>query len=209
MVTLSVMWYNGARTTLICLLSLLAFVEGSELLTLRVNEQRVGEHIRLDSEIKTYVLIDLSPLSSYEVRVSYPATVPARVVFAFDEFAATNRRRLFRLRKLLDCEKCIFRTDGSARVLGSLNPKVLLRAERKGLSFHRDGPAAGGPTLVYNIALVPLWLGIPLDTFPIIIGVLLLLCAVLFLYRTWSRKIFPRVLDWLDSSKDAASKRGL
>ena len=67
-----------------------------------------------------YELAELRSASSYEVRVSYPATVPLAVTIAFESEKNINDGDSDRAqrgsRTLLNTEKLMFRTDAMSRI---------------------------------------------------------------------------------------------
>uniref|UniRef100_A0A383VZ02 Uncharacterized protein n=1 Tax=Tetradesmus obliquus TaxID=3088 RepID=A0A383VZ02_TETOB len=169
-----------------------------------VSEQ--GELIDLDGDARAYQLVDLKPSTGYEVRLSFPASIPAFIKFQIvDSSAAAPPLRSKPARRLLDCEKLIFATDSNGAVQGFANPAVLVTAKRR--SVHRDGPTAGASKLVYNIVLAELLpvVGLPLDSIPVVVAVVAAVLIALVWSLYWSRSIFPRLLLWLTAAPAAAA----
>eukprot|EP00877_Chromochloris_zofingiensis_P006237 jgi/Chrzof1/1867/Cz10g24080.t1 len=172
---------------------------------LRVNQHVKGALITLDTEVKSYVLQGLQPSTGYEVRVSFPASLPAKIQLELSDRRHQDSFTQHHVsRKLLDCDKIIFWTDKLGQVKGSASPVVLLTAKRG--SVHRNGPLAGPTKLVYNIVLVDLLLGIPTDTFPVIGVVVVLLLGVVVWTSYWTKHLFPWLLVWILGSTECTKR---
>ncbi|KAI8474693.1 MAG: hypothetical protein J3K34DRAFT_491804 [Monoraphidium minutum] len=174
--------------------------------TLRPHEPLLAQLIALDSETKRYRLAGLKPSTSYELRLSYPASIPAAIRFEWDASGAPARRRG---RRLLDVEKLDFRTDAAGGVPGARAgsggeaPVALLRAARR--SVHRDGPRGGATHLVFDLVLAEVWLGLPADTLPVVGAAAALLLAVAAFVPFWSATAFPALLAWVAPPQAAAA----
>lgn len=172
---------------------------------LRPNSQLSRELLKLDVEHKRYELTDLAPSTSYELRFSYPATIPARILFEVTGSSSdsTQRSRLrHSSRKLLNCEKTIISTDQLGRVQGHEHAAVVIQAQRS--SVHRDGPGGGPEYLIYNLVLAQLWYGVPHDAFPLIYCAVALLVVVLIFTPIFTRRLLPRLLDWLTCTEEGS-----
>ena len=141
-----------------------------------------------------YELLGLKPGHQYEARVSYPASIPAKVTLQLVG-AKSSSTGLHLGRRLLDTEKIIFSVSTDGSVAGHPHPLLLLTAQST--SPHRDGPQGGSPLIVYNILIQELWLGIPTDTLPLIIFALVLLLAVFLNLPWWTRTAVPALESFI------------
>lgn len=190
---------------LLPLLLLLVLTCSAQSKLLKPFDYITGELIDLDGDARAYQLVDLKPSTGYEVRLSFPASIPAFIKFQIvDGSAAAPALRSKQARRLLDCEKLIFATDSNSAVQGFATPAVLVTAKRR--SVHRDGPTAGASKLVYNIVLAELLpvVGLPLDSIPVVVAVVAAVLIALLWSLYWSRSIFPRLLLWLTAPPTAA-----
>ncbi|KAL6761594.1 hypothetical protein V8C86DRAFT_2532175 [Haematococcus lacustris] len=159
----------------------------------------IRETIVLGSETKLYRLTDLQPGWTYEIRLSHPAWIPAEVQISI---IPTNPgptpgtlHKARPHRRLLDCDKLIFRTNQDLSVQGEAAPVVRVRAVRRGI--HVGGPEAGRTSLIFDIVLQPLLLGcIPVDCLPVIGVCLVLLLALYWVVPYWSDHLVPQLLRW-------------
>lgn len=129
---------------------------------LRVNEPRdneMGHH----QQAMLYELVGLQPASQYEVRVSYPATVPS--AFDLQFHTAPSGRRL------RNVEKLVFLTDEQGLVRGAAQPLVRVTPLRTGVPLVPSPPQP----VPYSIVLEAMPLGVPHSSWPLIGAVLLLL----------------------------------
>ncbi|PNW76102.1 hypothetical protein CHLRE_12g547734v5 [Chlamydomonas reinhardtii] len=192
------MLYSQAST----LLLLAAFVVGPTTLVcseghgepgvLRANTHLEAQVASLDGTPLLFSFAGLKPLTSYEVRVSYPATTPAIIHLRL----AAGELHRGQSRRLLDTEKLIFSTDASGNAQGIPDALVELRAT--GRFVHRDGPGAGPKRLVFNIVCQELLLGaVPTDTLPAIFACVLLVVAGWSCAPYFSGRVVPRLLSWV------------
>lgn len=154
--------------------------------------------LRFGSHVARYSLQHLKPNTGYEVRVSYPATVPSKVTLqlasaGFEAAPARHRRHL------LDTEKIIFHTDDQGVYQGK-RPVVEMQAEATGI--HRDGPDARPEYFLYNIVLAELMLGIPTDALPVVLMVIIALVAVGMLLPWWVDKAVPAMLRFMAGGRE-------
>ena len=139
-----------------------------------------------------YQLLGLKAGHQYEARVSYPASLPARVTLQLTGITSTAA---FARRRLLDTEKIIFRVSPDGSVAGHPRPLLLLTAHSS--SPHRDGPGGGSQQLIYNILVQELWLVVPTDTFPLISFAVLLLVVILLILPWWTRTAVPALENFI------------
>ncbi|KAL0052463.1 hypothetical protein WJX82_002615 [Trebouxia sp. C0006] len=153
------------------------------------------EILRFGSE--SISLEDLKPDTGYEVRVSYPATVPSKVTLQLISRNSAQPVHTYR-RQLLDTEKIIFYTDDLATNQGQEH-MVELQAEATGI--HRDGPAAIPEYFLYNIVLVELVLGVPRDAFPVVVMVFFAVVVVALLLPWWVDYAVPAMLSFINAAR--------
>mmetsp|Transcript_12724 Transcript_12724/g.34684 ORF Transcript_12724/g.34684 Transcript_12724/m.34684 type:complete len:221 (-) Transcript_12724:1682-2344(-) len=185
---------NVFTTLLIFLLHALGSGTVSPIPELLPGQHRKGEVLELDTETKVYRLGGLSPGRSYEIRVSHPAFIPASLNFQLSNTGVEPLQKRSG-RRLLDCDKLIFTVASDGSVQGNARPLLLLSASSA--SIHRDGPGAGIHTLLYNIVVQPLILGIPVDTLPVILVCLALLLGVYLVLPLWTANIAPALLNYI------------
>ncbi|GBF90016.1 hypothetical protein Rsub_02722 [Raphidocelis subcapitata] len=172
---------------------------------LRPNEPLTGQLIKLDGAAKRYRLRDLKPSADYEVRVSYPASIPASLAFEWSGVPAPDAAAPGRAatRRLLDTDKAIFSTDADGGGPGGKAPLLLLKAARR--SVHKDGPEGGPDQLVFDIVLAELWFGVlPKDTLPVIVAAGIALLAALLLAPIWAGRLFPALVNWVTAGRGGA-----
>ncbi|KAL0036451.1 hypothetical protein WJX77_008314 [Trebouxia sp. C0004] len=171
------------------------------------------EILRFGSESIRYSLEDLKPDTGYEVRVSYPATVPSKVTLQLISRNSAQPVHTHR-RQLLDTEKIIFYTDDLATYQGQEHI-VEIQAEATGI--HRDGPAAKPDYFLYNIGqldlgpaqlcdavLAELVLGVPRDAFPVVMMVFFAVMAVALLLPWWVNHAVPAMLSFVAAGRSTA-----
>eukprot|EP00775_Hariotina_reticulata_P012427 gene12427-12563_t len=174
-----------------------------------------GQILRLGTEEKHYKLLGLKANTGYEI--------PAAVSFQLQDGVALRKAARSQQsaasgspsaasaaphkrwywggrsgRRLLDTEKFVIHTDKRGRVQGVVEPVVTFSAV--GRSVHRDGPAAGVSQLVYNIVLAELVGGLPKDTIPVTVAVVLAGLLGLLWSLYWSSQVFPKLLAWITSA---------
>lgn len=140
---------------------------------LRVGEELFKEILPLQNGARLYHLQGLKPQMWYEVKISYPASIPAS--FSLQLKRGTPDVRLSQGRKLLNTEKIIFKADGITSLAEQGAMSVLVNVEPEGVvaipGKHEREHA------VFNIVCDELLLGIPHEAWYVV--VLVLLCLVL------------------------------
>ncbi|KAL6782462.1 hypothetical protein ACKKBG_A06880 [Auxenochlorella protothecoides x Auxenochlorella symbiontica] len=192
---------------LCCLFSTLPWCHGvgeAETLSTRdllLNTPRRGDTLLIGRETVRYVPLGLAPNTTYEARVSYPATNPARVRLWLEGEVQGSARML------LDAERIIFRSDARGRMVGTdRNPgAILMRAER--WAMHRDGEAGAPKQLAYDIVMERSVLGVPSSAGPIILVAAALLVVVAAALPWWTHRAVPALLDWLAQDAPTARRR--
>ncbi|KAL1532547.1 hypothetical protein AAHA92_32540 [Salvia divinorum] len=105
----------------------------------------------------------------YEVKVSYPASIPAS--FSLQLKNDTPYLGLNQGRKLLDTEKIIFKTDGITSLIEQGDMSVLVNVESEGIV------ALSGKQemeyIMFNIACDELLLSVPHESWYVVVFVLL------------------------------------
>ncbi|RCV40378.1 hypothetical protein SETIT_9G048300v2 [Setaria italica] len=135
---------------------------------LSVGEELVGETMPLRNGRRVYRINGLRPSAWYEVKISYPASIPSsfsiRLVDDPDgaDWSSKNRR-------LLNTEKIIFKAEGSNPVY------VLVTVEPEGVVAKPNVPER--EHALFNIVCDELMLGLPVFTWWV--GIAALLCIVL------------------------------
>nr|GME10730.1 uncharacterized protein LOC109179876 isoform X1 [Ipomoea batatas] len=139
---------------------------------LHVGEELQKETIPLQSGSRLYHLLGLKSHTWYEVKISYPASIPA--TFSLQLKKDISGLELNRERKLLDTEKLIFKTD----VLDLLDNQgamfVLVTVEPEGVVAIRG--VQERKFIIFNIVCDELYLGIPEKAWYVV--VLVILCLV-------------------------------
>mmetsp|Transcript_30510 Transcript_30510/g.73299 ORF Transcript_30510/g.73299 Transcript_30510/m.73299 type:complete len:197 (+) Transcript_30510:114-704(+) len=131
----------------------------------------IGQH-------KLYGLSGLKPSSMYEVKVSYPGTVPVSLHLEFvspgDEPSTRQGRRL------LDTEKLIFETPADSISFCSTS-LVRVTATWRGNSWQK---ARKEDPLLFNIVVAPMLFGVPTEVLPhAAIGLSLVGCVIWGTFR--------------------------
>ncbi|KAL7121991.1 hypothetical protein ACP275_01G017800 [Erythranthe tilingii] len=140
---------------------------------LYVGEELFKETLPLQNGACLYQLQRLSPHRWYEVKISYPASIPAS--FSLQLHRGTSGLGLNHGRKLLNTEKLIFKTDDILSLNEQGRIYVMVNVEPEGIV------ALPGKQereyVVFNIVCDELLLGIPHEAWYVV--VLVLICLVL------------------------------
>ncbi|CAI0409049.1 unnamed protein product [Linum tenue] len=149
------------------------------------------ETLSLQGGSRLYELRDLKSNTWYEVKISYPASIPASFTLQLKKDASDlgmnwNRR-------LLNTEKLIFKTDEFSGTQNLLYVSVTVEPE--GVVAIRNVPER--ETIIFNIVCDELLLGIPHKAWWV--GVLVLLCLV-------AAFIIPRLLPTLVLPEKGSSR---
>ncbi|KAJ4834811.1 hypothetical protein Tsubulata_013979 [Turnera subulata] len=136
---------------------------------LLVGKEVWKETLPLQMGSRLYQLQGLKPETWYEVKISYPASIPARFSLRLkkhksDQFGMSHNRRL------LNTEKLIFKTDGLSGTQDELY--VLVTVEPEGVVAISNVPER--QVIIFNIVCDELLYGIPHKAWWV--GVLVLLC---------------------------------
>ncbi|CAM8898759.1 unnamed protein product [Rhodiola kirilowii] len=139
---------------------------------LKVGEELWKETLPLQMGSALYELHGLEPLKWYEVKISYPASIPAS--FSLRLIRDASDFGLPRLRKLLNTEKLIFQNDNSTNE-GPLYALVTVMPE----GVVAIPNAKEREFIIFNIVCDELLFGIPYKAWWV--GALVMLCLALAL----------------------------
>ncbi|KAL4422611.1 hypothetical protein ABPG75_008808 [Micractinium tetrahymenae] len=191
---------------------------------LKPDTPRRAESAPIGGEPVRYRPVGLQQGAGYEVRVSFPGTIPVRLRLWLEAPAAGSgsngglagsRRELWLGsgggrggRKLLDAEKIVFSTDaqgcvwleGEGRAFSAVD--VMLRAEPWGRWRH---PQQAPKQLVYDIVLERSTLGVPHSALPVLLCAVVLALLAAAAVPWWAGKGVPAILHWLHGGPAAAS----
>ncbi|KAD4178724.1 hypothetical protein R6Q59_022316 [Mikania micrantha] len=126
---------------------------------LNVGEELKKETITLQSSSRIYQLQGLRRSTWYEVKISYPASIPAS--FSLQLKRGDPYSLLKHHRKLLNTEKLIFKNDDADLRDDQSKTYVMLTVEPEGVVAMPD--IKEREMVIYNIVCDELLLGIPLD----------------------------------------------
>ncbi|KAL3650776.1 hypothetical protein CASFOL_007179 [Castilleja foliolosa] len=139
---------------------------------LHVGEELFKETLLLQNGDCLYQLRGLRPHTWYEVKISYPASIPASFTLRLSR--GISDTGLNHARKLLNTEKLIFKTDGMLSLLEEGEMYVLVNVEPEGIV------AIPGEQereyVMFNIVCGELLMGIPHKAW--YVAVLVLVCMV-------------------------------
>ncbi|KAJ8749749.1 hypothetical protein K2173_012300 [Erythroxylum novogranatense] len=171
---------------MLILVSILSFTSTSPTLRNRVNGEvlNVGEELweetlSLQMSSRIYLLQGLKPFTWYEVKISYPASIPTRFALQLKKDNSDSRFNLSR--KLLNTEKLIFKTDSLSSDQSKLYVMVTVEPE----GFVAIPHVQERKDVIFNIVCDELLVGIPHKAW--FVAFLALLCLVLAL-------VIPRFL---------------
>ncbi|KAM0952094.1 hypothetical protein DsansV1_C03g0032771 [Dioscorea sansibarensis] len=140
---------------------------------LTVGEELEGETLPLKSGRRLYRLAGLKESAWYEVKISYPASIPASFDIRLEKDVLETW--LGRNRRLLNTEKMIFRADKSKELPGIGGMYALVTVEAAGVLAKPGLPDR--ELVVYNIVCDELLFGIPHKAW--LVGIAVLLCLIL------------------------------
>eukprot|EP00698_Gefionella_okellyi_P012366 TRINITY_DN3326_c0_g1_i1.p2 TRINITY_DN3326_c0_g1~~TRINITY_DN3326_c0_g1_i1.p2 ORF type:complete len:181 (+),score=38.16 TRINITY_DN3326_c0_g1_i1:50-592(+) len=165
-------------TALLCLLAILLCVQAEHVAL--YPDQSLNFQSIIPPATLFYELHGLQPNSHYEVRVSYPSSVPADVELEF-----VDQQSRLPVRALLNTEKIMFQTDAQGHVKGRTAQEVYVIAMHVKHSGVSIDPLAAQHAVQYNIVLETLFYGAPYGVFP------LAAIAIVVLFVVF-RKLIPR-----------------
>ncbi|KAB1204329.1 hypothetical protein CJ030_MR8G014220 [Morella rubra] len=135
-----------------------------------VGKELWKEILLLQNGLRLYQLQGLKPYTWYEVKISYPASIPAR--FSLQLKRGNSDMVLTHNRRLLNTEKLIFRTESRNSLSNEGGIYVLVAVEPEGIVAipHVDERQF----IIFNIVCDELLLGIPHKAWWV--AILVLLC---------------------------------
>ncbi|XP_042037415.1 uncharacterized protein LOC121783416 isoform X2 [Salvia splendens] len=136
---------------------------------LRVGEELFKEVLPLQNGARFYHLQGLKPQMWYEVKMSYPSSIPAS--FSLQLKRGAPDLGLNQGRKLLNTEKIIFKTDGITSLIEQGEMSVLVNVEPEGVVAIPGKQET--EYIIFNIVCDELFMGIPHEAWYVVVFVLL------------------------------------
>ncbi|XP_022729652.1 uncharacterized protein LOC111284858 isoform X1 [Durio zibethinus] len=167
---------------------ILIFIVGSSIFShgkmldatvLNVGEELKEETLPLRMGSRVYQLQGLKSLTWYEVKISYPASIPAS--FSLQLKKGNSDSRLNRNRRLLNTEKLIFKSDSLDTIDDQGGLYVLVTVEPEG--FVAIPNTKEREFIIFNIVCDELFLGIPYKAWWVVFFALLCLGLALIIPR--------------------------
>ncbi|XP_039036571.1 uncharacterized protein LOC120173483 isoform X2 [Hibiscus syriacus] len=146
---------------------------------LNVGEELKAETLPLKMGSRAYKLQGLKSLTWYEVKISYPASIPAS--FSLQLKKGETDSGLSRKRRLLNTEKLIFKTDDLDAINYQDGLYVLVTVEPEGFVVIPNTKER--EFVIYNIVCDELLLGIPYQAWWVVVFVVLCLVSALIIPR--------------------------
>ncbi|KAG4136704.1 hypothetical protein ERO13_D07G024000v2 [Gossypium hirsutum] len=144
---------------------------------LNVGEELKAETLPLKLGSRVYKLQGLKSLTWYEVKISYPASIPAS--FSLQLKKGDLESGLNRNRRLLNTEKLIFKTDNLDSINDQGGLHVLVTVEPEG--FVAIPNTKEREFIIFNIVCDELLLGIPYYAWWVVAFVVLCLVSALII----------------------------
>ncbi|KAB2072574.1 hypothetical protein ERO13_A07G022184v2 [Gossypium hirsutum] len=144
---------------------------------LNVGEELKAETLSLKMGSRVYKLQDLKSLTWYEVKISYPASIPAS--FSLQLKKGDLESGLNRNRRLLNTEKLIFKTDNLDSINDQGGLHILVTVEPEG--FVAIPNTKEREFIIFNIVCDELLLGIPYYAWWVVAFVVLCLVSALII----------------------------
>ncbi|KAI3526742.1 hypothetical protein L1887_06004 [Cichorium endivia] len=138
---------------------------------LDVGKELQKQTLPLQSGSRVYQLQGLKPSHWYEVKISYPASIPAS--FSLQLKKDNSNLELKHQRKLLNTEKLIFKNDDADLQKNQSGIYVVLTVESEGVVAIPNGKER--EMVIYNIVCDELVLGIPHKAWWVVILVIICL----------------------------------
>lgn len=145
-----------------------------------------------------YQLQGLKPYTWYEVKISYPASIPA--VFSLQLKKGISDVGMNRLRKLLNTEKLIFKTED----LDEGGMYVLITVEPEGVVALPG--VQERETILFNIVCDELMLGLPYKVWPVVVFAALCVLLGFLMPRFIPPFLMPRDEDLRSINQIVADK---
>ncbi|GAA0156127.1 hypothetical protein LIER_13691 [Lithospermum erythrorhizon] len=160
---------------LLIILCSFTFIHGTILLDnnkfLNVGDELLYENLPLQKGSCQYQLLGLKSNSWYEVKISYPASIPASFSIELKKGILDLNQKFSR--KLLNTEKLVFKTDNFDLVDGEGGWFVLVSVEPEGVVAIQQ--AKEREHVTFNIVCDELVLGIPHKAWVVVVFVVICL----------------------------------
>ncbi|KAL4318887.1 hypothetical protein GQ457_18G002370 [Hibiscus cannabinus] len=157
--------------------SIFSHGKGLDAGVLNVGEELKAETLPLKTGSRAYKLQGLKSLTWYEVKISYPASIPAS--FSLQLKKGETDSGLSRNRRLLNTEKLIFKTDDLDTINDQGGLFVLVTVEPEG--FVAIPNTKEREFIIFNIVCDELLLGIPYQAWWVVVFVVLCLVSALII----------------------------
>ncbi|MCD9559908.1 hypothetical protein HAX54_018236 [Datura stramonium] len=177
-----------SSVTLLSILTTISFTHGNmmDIKVLQVGQELMKETLPLQSGSRLYQLQGLNSNKWYEVKISYPASIPA--TFTLQLSKGTSGLNVGR--KLLNTEKIIFQAD-SLQLLGDKGGMfVLVNVEPEGIVAIPG--VKERKHIIYNIVCDELLFGIPHQAWYVVVLVVLCLGLALVIPSFFPSYLLPR-----------------
>ncbi|KAM3736523.1 hypothetical protein ACB098_10G170400 [Castanea mollissima] len=138
---------------------------------LNVGEELWKETLPLQTGLRLYQLQGLKPYTWYEVKISYPASIPAS--FSIQLKRDDSDLTLNHNRRLVNTEKLIFKTESLDSLSNQGHFSVLVTVEPEGIVAIPH--VQERQSIIFNIVCDELFLGIPHKAWWVVVLVLLCL----------------------------------
>ncbi|XP_010498529.1 PREDICTED: uncharacterized protein LOC104776210 [Camelina sativa] len=162
--------------------------------TLYAGKELWKETLPLQAGSRVYKLEGLKSNSWYEVKISYPASIPALFTLQLLKNGEVGLK-LNQMRRLLNTEKLIFKTESLEEVSNKDGLYVLVTVEPEGIVAIPNFKERS--FVIYNIVCEEQLLGIPYSSWSVVVLVVLCLVAALIL-----PKFLPSYLVIKDGDRD-------
>ncbi|XP_015083455.1 uncharacterized protein LOC107026863 isoform X1 [Solanum pennellii] len=174
---------------LILVLAPISFTHGymMDIKVLQVGQELMKETLPLQSGSRLYELQGLNSNKWYEVKISYPASIPATFTLQLSKGSSGLNVG----RKLLNTEKIIFQADNSLQLLGDEGKMfVLVNVEPEGIVAIPG--VKEREHIIYNIVCDELLFGIPHQAWYVVVLVVLCLALALVIPSFLPSYLLPR-----------------
>ncbi|KAH0645134.1 hypothetical protein KY284_033018 [Solanum tuberosum] len=173
---------------------------GMDIKVLQVGQELMKETLPLQSGSRLYELQGLNSNKWYEVKISYPASIPATFTLQLSKGSSGLNVG----RKLLNTEKIIFQADNSLQLLGDKGEMfVLVNVEPEGIVAIPG--VKEREHIIYNIVCDELLFGIPHQAWYVVVLVVLCLALALVIPSFLPSYLLPRN-QGLDAANHGISK---
>ncbi|XP_031375076.1 uncharacterized protein LOC116189525 isoform X2 [Punica granatum] len=189
---------NGhSLNSFLVLLGLLGFISGSfcsshvnsvEARILKAEEELWEESLPLKAGSRVYKLEGIKPNTWYEVKISYPASMPA--FFSLQLVRGDSESGMNLNRRLLNTEKIIFKTESLDVIQKQGGISVLVTVEPEGVVALKN--VREREFIIFNIVCNELLLGIPQQVWWVVLLVLLCLVAAFIIPLFLPPYLLPR-----------------